>query len=371
MIDKEADDDAHAADGLLLRCRPFTDRQTAAARAPRFAEVARLSRRGACRGPDGLRGAEATFFSKAIRCLLGRRPGPGLDGVRQRTDEVLLDIDDVALGHASVMRWNPKDKWITSAQPAHPPLIDQEHLDRAQVILAGRSRRQPGTPNRSRRTYILKGLIHRGVCERTMQGQYSHDAAYYRCRFPQEYALANTIDHPRNIYLREEPLIHPLDHWLASAFDPPARETTITALHDAQDTADGPPPDNRHLTTIAELDNRIARYKATLDAERAQVAAQLNRRQRSARPARMTRREIADLVATLGDMVATLERADPNNKAEVYRHPGLYLRLDPTPTEPEPKPDWDLPVGLNDCVGGLTRPITPRLTILTTELLLA
>jgi site-specific DNA recombinase len=40
-----------------------------------------------------------------------------------------------------------------------------------------------------------------------MQGQYSHDAAYYRCRFPQEYALANTIDHPHSVYLREQLLV--------------------------------------------------------------------------------------------------------------------------------------------------------------------
>jgi site-specific DNA recombinase len=28
---------------------------------------------------------------------------------KQRTDEVLLDVDDVALGHTPVMRWNHHD----------------------------------------------------------------------------------------------------------------------------------------------------------------------------------------------------------------------------------------------------------------------
>ena len=28
---------------------------------------------------------------------------------KQRTDEVLLDVDDVALGHTAVMRWNHPD----------------------------------------------------------------------------------------------------------------------------------------------------------------------------------------------------------------------------------------------------------------------
>ncbi|WP_018215949.1 hypothetical protein [Salinispora vitiensis] len=30
-----------------------------------------------------------------------------------------------------------------------------------------------------------------------MQGQYDHGDAYYRCRFPPEYALANHLPHPR------------------------------------------------------------------------------------------------------------------------------------------------------------------------------
>ncbi|MFE9914806.1 recombinase family protein [Micromonospora sp. NPDC005553] len=38
---------------------------------------------------------------------------------KQRTDEVLLDVDDVALGHTGVMRWNPRDKWVVSKD--HPP----------------------------------------------------------------------------------------------------------------------------------------------------------------------------------------------------------------------------------------------------------
>ena len=47
-----------------------------------------------------------------------------------------------------------------------------------------------------------------------MQGQHSHGTAYYRCRFPEEYAQANKVDHPRNVIMREEILIKPLDTWL-------------------------------------------------------------------------------------------------------------------------------------------------------------
>lgn len=32
---------------------------------------------------------------------------------KQRTDDVLLDVNDVALGHTPVMRWNQRDRWVT------------------------------------------------------------------------------------------------------------------------------------------------------------------------------------------------------------------------------------------------------------------
>src|SRR5688500_6565053 len=38
---------------------------------------------------------------------------------KQRKDEVLIDVDDVALGHETRMRWNAKHQWIFSAQPSH------------------------------------------------------------------------------------------------------------------------------------------------------------------------------------------------------------------------------------------------------------
>ncbi len=37
---------------------------------------------------------------------------------KQRTDEVLLDVDDVALGHTPIMRWNHPDQWVRSKDPA-------------------------------------------------------------------------------------------------------------------------------------------------------------------------------------------------------------------------------------------------------------
>ncbi|MFJ6217138.1 hypothetical protein ACIQGZ_27970 [Streptomyces sp. NPDC092296] len=62
-----------------------------------------------------------------------------------------------------------------------------------------------------------------------MQGHWSHDEPYYRCRIPGEYALANRIQHPRNVYLREADVIPPLDAWLARTFAPHHLAQTIVS----------------------------------------------------------------------------------------------------------------------------------------------
>jgi hypothetical protein len=53
-----------------------------------------------------------------------------------------------------------------------------------------------------------------------MQGNWAFGHAYYRCRFPSEYATANKIDHPPGVFVREDRIVGPLDDWLAAVFDP-------------------------------------------------------------------------------------------------------------------------------------------------------
>jgi site-specific DNA recombinase len=40
-----------------------------------------------------------------------------------------------------------------------------------------------------------------GLRGRRMSGKWNNDQAYYLCRFPTEYALANQVSHPKNVYL--------------------------------------------------------------------------------------------------------------------------------------------------------------------------
>jgi hypothetical protein len=69
-----------------------------------------------------------------------------------------------------------------------------------------------------------------------MQAHWANDSAYYRCRFPAEYALANKIDHPRNVFVREREVLPELDAWLATEFAPHRIEATIEQMAAAQDS---------------------------------------------------------------------------------------------------------------------------------------
>jgi site-specific DNA recombinase len=148
---------------------------------------------------------------------------------KQRTDEVLLDVDDVALGHTAIMRWHPRDQWVTSKAPVHESLIRDVEFERVQDLLTTRARTAtaPKRANRSRHPYVFKSLVFCGGCGRKMQGQHAHGAAYYRCRFPQEYALANKVQHPRNVILREELLIRPRTRPWSPAGSPTGAEPAV------------------------------------------------------------------------------------------------------------------------------------------------
>jgi len=53
-----------------------------------------------------------------------------------------------------------------------------------------------------------------------MQAHWANQMPYHRCRFPAEYALANKIDHPRNVFVREGEIPPGLDAWLSRQFAP-------------------------------------------------------------------------------------------------------------------------------------------------------
>ena len=264
---------------------------------------------------------------------------------KQRKDEVLMDVHDVALGHMTKMRWNEADKWIWSEDVAHPAIIDGETFRRtADLLVARRGGPPKHKPHRSKHDYALRGLLYCGICDRKMQGHWANAAPYYRCRFPAEYALVNRVDHPLNVTLRQDVVLGSLDEWLAGKFEPCHLSATIDELAAAAAVA-GPattPADDAE-ELIADCDRRLAQYRAALDAgaDPASVArwiteteaerARLRAAMRVTTPrSSMTRDDIESIVSALTDLLGVLRDAEPTDKADIYAQLGLKLTYQPT-----------------------------------------
>ncbi|MEU4249002.1 recombinase family protein [Amycolatopsis sp. NPDC026612] len=262
---------------------------------------------------------------------------------KQRKDEVLIDVEDVGLGHETKMRWNTRDKWIFSEQIVHEPIIDIETFQQAQEIAAAKGTgRKTRERTRTQHRYVLRGLLHCGICGRRMQGQKSRDQLFYRCRYPNEYGLANKTEHPRNVYLAERDLIGPLDRWLSTCFAPHRINDTIDALYEAQPELDDDPGAAAAAKTVEECDRALGRHRAALEAG-ADVAlvtgwiteTQARRAEAKARivarpqQQRLSKEQIRNLVQRLGEIRTVLAAADIDRKAEVYRQLQLHATYHP------------------------------------------
>lgn len=202
----------------------------------------------------------------AVRAILGNPRYTGHQvWNRQRKQEILLDVDDVALGHETRMRWNDSDDWMRSATPSHPAIVSVETFQLAQDQLAvARRGDKPRSPRATPHAYQLRGLLFCGLCQRRMQGSINHGLPHYRCRFPNEYALANHVEHPRAVYLRENQIVPALDHWLTRTLTPGQIEATLTALVDSQADPNGDSSADEKV--VADCDRKIVNYRAALDA---------------------------------------------------------------------------------------------------------
>ncbi|NRQ30616.1 recombinase family protein [Nonomuraea sp. NN258] len=262
---------------------------------------------------------------------------------RQRKDEVLLDVDDVTLGHTTKQRWNDSDKWIFSKKAVHPQLVDDDTFRNVQDILAARGRGPcEHKPHRTRHPYAFKGAIRCGLCLRKMQSQWINEAAYYRCAFAREYALGNKIEHPLNVYLREDAILPRVDRWLSKVFAPHRLTQTIDDMF-----ADQPDRNHDAMTEatrkrIADVETKLARYRAAIEAggdpaeigrwvneakaERLKAEAELRQ---SRKGAPMSRTEIAELVTEIGDMARAVADAPVKRKHETYQWMGLRLTYHP------------------------------------------
>src|SRR6266571_4355142 len=65
---------------------------------------------------------------------------------KQRKAETLLDVEDVALGYETKLRWNDTSTWVWSDRIAHPPIIDEDTFEQVGRRLASRDRPPPAGP---------------------------------------------------------------------------------------------------------------------------------------------------------------------------------------------------------------------------------
>jgi DNA invertase Pin-like site-specific DNA recombinase len=262
---------------------------------------------------------------------------------RQRRDEVLLDVEDVAAGHQTKLRWNDSSDWIWSTDLMHEALVSSEDFAAVQAEMAAHAHRPTNRKARTaRRCYVLSGLVLCKLCGRRMHGNPNHGANHYRCTFAAEYGLANKVDHPKAVYVKESTIVPALDEWLAQLFDPANIDETIGRLSDigTDDEAEARAESARRK--LADCDDRLAKYRAALDGgadpvvvagwmsevqgERLQAEADLAV---SAGSDPLTGDSVRLLIEGLGDIVKALSEATPEEKAAVYTELGITITYDP------------------------------------------
>jgi hypothetical protein len=263
---------------------------------------------------------------------------------RQRRDEVLLDVEDVAAGYQSRMRWNDASDWVWSTDQMHEAIVSSEDFTRAQSQMAAGAHR-PTTAKRhaTKRTYVLSGLVKCGLCGRRMQGSWNHDAHHYRCQYAANYAAVKGLDHPKAVYVRESAIVPRLDEWLAELLDPANIEQACDALVMAGGAND---VDHARIEAaqrkIADCDERLGKYRKAIDAGAdpvvvagwmAEVQGERLKAEREiglAQPSgQLTKSQVRALVSSLKDIVSVLADADPKLKAEAYAELGISVTFDP------------------------------------------
>jgi site-specific DNA recombinase len=319
-----------------------------------YAIAERLTREGvpspSAHDPERNRHRHGRAWSKlAVRAILANPRYTGRQvWNRQRRDEVLIDVEDVALGHETKMRWNDEADWTYSEVLTHEPIISDGLFRQARAIAsAGRNRQARRKPRPTPRPFALRGLIRCGMCGRAMQGSYNHGTAHYRCRYPSEYAVVNEVDHPKNVYLREDAVTPALDGWLTQVFDPQNIDDTLDALHAASASTNDAHTTNLDAARrrLADCDDRLAKYRAALHAgadpavvttwiaevQAERLAAEREHHWTSTHrtSGRMSRDHLAALINGLGNLLDVLANAAPEDKAAVYEKLGLRLTYDP------------------------------------------
>ena len=229
-----------------------------------------------------------------------------------------------------------------SADATHEPIVSPETFERVRVHMTTASRPHSSKRHRTKRTYLLSGLVLCAVCGHRMQGNANHGENHYRCRFPRDFAPPPGMDHPPTVYLREAALVPRLDEWIATLFAPENLDETCRALAAAAGPArtDGARVKAAERK-LADCDKRLSQYRKALDsgtdaavvavwisevqAERLQAEQEIAFAQ--PRP-KMNDEQVRTFVRSLGDTAAVLADADPKLKSQLYADLGISVTYD-------------------------------------------
>jgi site-specific DNA recombinase len=253
-----------------------------------------------------------------------------------------MDLTDVAAGHVTRMRWRPDSEWITAADNPTAALVD---ADLAARVTARFGRAPSRTKARdARHTYLLRGLLHCGLCGRALQGSARPartpgrpTRVLYRCEFGSRRSLPADMNHPPTVYVREDAIVSKLDAWLADIVTPEALAEAQLAPREA--TA----RDAATKAAIADCDLRIERLMQSVEQAgmpmewvSRRIVELRNERDRLEKtlPDRSQWRplstgEIKAMATALGGLMRALQEASPADRAAVYAELGLQLTYDP------------------------------------------
>lgn len=160
---------------------------------------------------------------------------------RVRSERVLVDVDNPALGHRTRKVRTTPDQWVFSERPTHPALVSVPDF----LEVQGRKT----TPSGTAHTYQLTGMLACTPCGRRMEATWSHGNPAYRCRHGHTSATPPDISAMCNAFIRERDILArlPLLHTLITANQPaPPRAGRVKTT--APDTTPKPSTNTATIT---------------------------------------------------------------------------------------------------------------------------
>ncbi len=265
---------------------------------------------------------------------------------KQRKEEVLIDVNDVALGHQTRLRWNTRDSWIISPKQMHEAIVDEDLFKQTQIAMQARRHRAtysamtgPRAERRSQRHYALRGVLSCGRCGRIMEGSWNHHRSHYRCKLKAADTDLARTGHPRTVYVREDKILPHLDAWLDDLFSPSRRQKTVDLLLAA---AEDPALEARRQALreqVTVCEGKLRRYREALEAGTDPVMIAEWTREITAERAglelalvdldpstRVTRSDLLKAVEQLSTVSQMLKKkAEPQDRCDLYVQLGLHL----------------------------------------------